>query len=159
MIGRDMSLEFPPKEHPPADAPVVLEARGLSRGRELQDVSLTVRAGEIVGLAGLVGSGRTEVARAIFGADHLDAGEILFEGAPVTVKGPRQASRLGIAMLPESRKEQGLFMIRPGPREHLDRRRGRDREARRRRPASESHAARAGSRTTSTSAPPRRRRW
>jgi ABC-type sugar transport system ATPase subunit len=112
MIGREMSLEFPPKIHPPADAPVVLEARGLNRGRELQDVSLTVRAGEIVGLAGLVGSGRTELARAIFGADRLDAGEIVFEGKPVSIKRPRQAARLGIAMLPESRKEQGLFMIR-----------------------------------------------
>jgi ABC-type sugar transport system ATPase subunit len=107
-----MSLEFPPKIYPPADAPVVLEARGLNRGRELQDVSLTVRAGEIVGLAGLVGSGRTELARAIFGADRLDAGEIVFEGKPVSIKRPRQAARLGIAMLPESRKEQGLFMIR-----------------------------------------------
>jgi ABC-type sugar transport system ATPase subunit len=113
MIGRELSLEFPPKQLPPADAPVVLEARGLTRGRELQSVSLTVRAGEIVGLAGLVGSGRTEVARAIFGADSLDEGQVLFEGAPVTVKGPRHAARLGIAMLPESRKEQGLFMIRP----------------------------------------------
>ncbi|HUY72133.1 MAG TPA: sugar ABC transporter ATP-binding protein [Gaiellaceae bacterium] len=113
MIGRELSLEFPPKEPPFPDAPVVLEARGLTRGRELQNVSLTIRAGEIVGLAGLVGSGRTEVARAIFGADRLDAGEILFEGRPVSIKGPRQASRLGIAMLPESRKEQGLFMIRP----------------------------------------------
>ena len=113
MIGRDMSLEFPPKEHPPPGSPVVLEVRGISRGRELQDVSFTVRAGEIVGLAGLVGSGRTEVARAIFGADGLDEGTILFEGAPVSVKGPRHAARLGIAMVPESRKEQGLFMIRP----------------------------------------------
>ncbi len=112
MIGREMSLEFPSKILAPADAPTVLEARGLSRGRALQDVSLTVRAGEIVGLAGLVGSGRTEVARAIFGADHLDAGELVFEGKPVRVRGPRQAARLGIAMLPESRKEQGLFMIR-----------------------------------------------
>ena len=93
MLGREMSLEFPPKILPPADAPVVLEARGLSRGRELQDVSLTVRAGEIVGLAGLVGSGRTEVARAIFGADHLDAGELLFEGKPVRVKGATAAPR------------------------------------------------------------------
>ncbi len=113
MIGREMSLTFPAKHEPPATAPVVLEARGLSRGRALQDVSLTVRAGEIVGLAGLLGSGRSEVARAIFGADRLDAGELLFEGRPVSIRGPRQASRLGIAMLPESRKEQGLFMMRP----------------------------------------------
>jgi ABC-type sugar transport system ATPase subunit len=91
----------------------VVDVRRLARGRDLQDVSLTVRAGEIVGLAGLVGSGRTEVARAIFGADHLDSGEIVFDGSPVVVKNPRHAARLGIAMLPESRKEQGLFMIRP----------------------------------------------
>jgi rhamnose transport system ATP-binding protein len=113
MIGRDVSLEFPAKIHPPADAPVVLEARSLSRGRDLQDVSLAVRAGEIVGLAGLVGSGRTEVARILFGADHADSGEVVFDGTPVAVKNPRHAARLGIAMLPESRKEQGLFMIRP----------------------------------------------
>jgi ABC-type sugar transport system ATPase subunit len=113
MIGRDVDLEFPEKVHPPTDAPVVVDVRRLARGRDLQDVSLTVRAGEIVGLAGLVGSGRTEVARAIFGADHLDSGEIVFDGSPVVVKNPRHAARLGIAMLPESRKEQGLFMIRP----------------------------------------------
>jgi len=112
MIGREMTLEYPPKRPPAADAEVVLEARGLTRGRALEDVSLAVRAGEIVGLAGLVGSGRTEVARAIFGADPLDAGEILLEGRPVRVRGPRQAARLGIAMLPESRKEQGLVMMR-----------------------------------------------
>ena len=112
MIGREMTLEYPPKRPPAADAPVVLEARGLTRGRELDDVSLAVRAGEIVGLAGLVGSGRTEVARAIFGADPLEHGEVRLEGRPIRVRGPRQAARHGIAMLPESRKEQGLVMMR-----------------------------------------------
>jgi ABC-type sugar transport system ATPase subunit len=112
MIGREMTLEYPPKRPPGADAEVVLEARGLTRGRALDDVSLTVRAGEIVGLAGLVGSGRTEVARALFGADRLDAGDVLLDGRPVRIRGPRQAARLGIAMLPESRKEQGLVMMR-----------------------------------------------
>jgi rhamnose transport system ATP-binding protein len=112
MIGREMTLEYPANTPAPDDAPVVLEARGLTRRGALDDVSLTVRAGEIVGLAGLVGSGRTEVARAIFGADQLDAGEILLQGQPVRVRGPRQAARLGIAMLPESRKEDGLVMIR-----------------------------------------------
>jgi rhamnose transport system ATP-binding protein len=113
MVGRELTLTFPPKQPPPADAPVVLEARGLTRGRVIDDVSLSVRAGEIVGLAGLVGSGRTEVARALFGADRIDNGEILLEGRPVRIRSPRHATRLGIAMIPESRKEQGLVMVRP----------------------------------------------
>ncbi len=112
MIGRELSLIFPSKQPPPADAPVVLEARGLTRRGALEDVSLAVRAGEIVGLAGLVGSGRSEVARAIFGADGLDDGEVLVEGTPVRIRRPRDASRHGIAMLPESRKDQGLVMLR-----------------------------------------------
>jgi rhamnose transport system ATP-binding protein len=113
MIGYDIALEYPPKSVAPASAPVVLETRGIRREGVLHDISLTIRAGEIVGLAGLVGSGRTEVARALFGADPIDAGEILLDGKPVRIKGPRQAARLGIAMLPESRKEQGLIMLRP----------------------------------------------
>ena len=112
MVGREVTLEYPPKAPPPADAPVVLEVRGLTRGRELDDISFEIREGEILGLAGLVGSGRTEVARAIFGADRLDEGEIVVQGEPVRVRNPRQAARHGIAMLPESRKEQGLVMIR-----------------------------------------------
>jgi rhamnose transport system ATP-binding protein len=113
MVGRELTLAFPPKRPPPADAPIVIEARGLTRHGVLNDVSLSVRAGEIVGLAGLVGSGRTEVARALFGADGIDVGEVLLDGHPVRIRGPRQAARLGIALLPESRKEQGLVMIRP----------------------------------------------
>ncbi|HEU5434092.1 MAG TPA: ATP-binding cassette domain-containing protein, partial [Thermomicrobiales bacterium] len=68
--------------------------------------------GEILGLAGLVGSGRTEIARALFGADRLDGGEILIDGRPVRVSSPRAAAKARIAMLPESRKEQGLVMTR-----------------------------------------------
>jgi ABC-type sugar transport system ATPase subunit len=113
MVGRELTLTFPPKQPPQPDAPVVIEARGLTRHGVLEDVSLSVHAGEIVGLAGLVGSGRTEVARALFGADGFDEGEVLLDGRPVRIRGPRQAARLGIAMLPESRKEQGLVMIRP----------------------------------------------
>jgi ABC-type sugar transport system ATPase subunit len=90
----------------------VLEVRGLTRRGALDDISFSIRAGEVVGLAGLVGSGRTEVARAIFGADALDAGEVLLDGAPVRLRSPRQAIRHGVAMLPESRKEQGLVMMR-----------------------------------------------
>ena len=113
MIGHDVALEYPPKSPPPPSAPVVLEARGIEREGVLHDISLTVRAGEIVGLAGLVGSGRTEVARALFGADPIDGGEIVLDDRPVRIKGPRQAARLGIVMLPESRKEEGLIMLRP----------------------------------------------
>ncbi|HEY3726241.1 MAG TPA: sugar ABC transporter ATP-binding protein [Solirubrobacteraceae bacterium] len=113
MIGRDLALEYPPQTPAPARSPVVLEARGINRAPVVHDVSLSIRAGEIVGLAGLVGSGRTEVARALFGADRIDSGEILLDGAPVHIRGPRQAARHGIVMLPESRKEQGLVMLRP----------------------------------------------
>jgi ABC-type sugar transport system ATPase subunit len=112
MIGRALELTFPPKLPAPDGARVVIEARGLTRGRAVQDVSLTVHAGEIVGLAGLVGSGRTEVARLLFGADKLDDGEILFDGEPVRIRSPRDAARLGIGLVPESRKEEGLLMMR-----------------------------------------------
>jgi ribose transport system ATP-binding protein len=112
MVGRALELTFPPRRPAPATAPVVLAARGLSRAGAVDDVSLTVRAGEIVGLAGLVGSGRSEVAHAIFGADRLDSGEVLVEGRPLRLRGPRDGARAGLAMLPESRKDQGLLMVR-----------------------------------------------
>jgi ABC-type sugar transport system ATPase subunit len=112
MIGRELDVLMPKRRPAAPDAPVVLEARGLTRTGALSDVSLQVRAGEIVGLAGLVGSGRTEVARALFGADRFDRGEVLVEGRPVRLRHPRDAVRRGIAMLPESRKEEGLVMLR-----------------------------------------------
>jgi ABC-type sugar transport system ATPase subunit len=112
MIGRELDVLMPRRRPAPPDAPVVLEARGLTRAGALSDVSLQVRAGEIVGLAGLVGSGRTEVARALFGADRFDSGKVLVEGQPVRLRHPRDAVRRGIAMLPESRKEEGLVMLR-----------------------------------------------
>jgi rhamnose transport system ATP-binding protein len=112
MVGREVSLEYPAKVMPPEDAPTVLAVRGLRRAGVLEDISFEVRAGEIVGLAGLVGSGRTEVARAIFGADPIDAGTIVLDGREVRIRGPRQSARYGITMLPESRKEQGLVMMR-----------------------------------------------
>jgi ABC-type sugar transport system ATPase subunit len=99
---------------------VVLEVRGLTRrdggdagGVPLHDVSLTVRRGEIVGLAGLVGAGRSEVARAIFGADPYDAGEIRIEGRPVRFRSPSDAIAGGVAMVPEDRKRLALFLEKP----------------------------------------------
>ena len=113
MIGRSLALTFPPKKPPAPDAPMALEVRGLSRAGVIQDVSLSVRTGEIVGLAGLIGSGRSEVARAIFGADRADSGEILLNSTSVRIHNTRDASLMGVVMLPESRKDQGLFMTRP----------------------------------------------
>jgi simple sugar transport system ATP-binding protein/ribose transport system ATP-binding protein len=112
MLGRSLELTFPDRQPAPADAPALLDVDGLSRGRVLHDVSLKVRAGEIVGLAGLIGSGRSEIARAIFGADPIDAGTIRIDGREVRIRSPRDAIGAGIAMLPESRKEQGLIMRR-----------------------------------------------
>jgi ABC-type sugar transport system ATPase subunit len=112
MVGRALELTFPPRQPAPADAPVVLEADALTRAGAVDDVSLAVRAGEIVGLAGLVGSGRSELARLLFGADRLDAGEVRIDGTAVRVRDPGDAARHGIAMVPESRKEQGLLMMR-----------------------------------------------
>jgi len=117
MVGRDVDLLYG-AHAPPAPGPVALEARGLTRRRdprdpratELIDVSLTLREGEIVGLAGLVGAGRTETVRAIFGADRLEAGEILIGGQPVVIDTPEAAMRHGIGLVPEDRKKQALFL-------------------------------------------------
>src|SRR5439155_5932758 len=94
------------------DAPVVLSVRHLSRPPAVNDVSFEIRAGEIVGLAGLIGSGRSEVARAIFGADRPQQAEIEVAGAAARLRSPRQAIEHGVVMLPEDRKSQGLLMLR-----------------------------------------------
>ena len=112
MLGRSLELTMPEKEFPPDSAPVVLSVRGLSNPPGVDDVSLDVRAGEIVGLAGLIGSGRSEVARAIFGADKRAGGTIEVDGKPVRIRTPRDGVRKGMAMLPEDRKAQGLLMLR-----------------------------------------------
>jgi ABC-type sugar transport system ATPase subunit len=91
-------------------APVVFEARGLRREGVINDVSFTIHEGEIVGLAGLVGSGRSELARAIVGADPLDDGTIVVDGKECPIRSPRDAIDAGVAFLPESRKKDGLFM-------------------------------------------------
>jgi rhamnose transport system ATP-binding protein len=112
MLGRPLDLTFPEKQAPPPDAPVVLSVHGLSRPPAVEEVSFEIRAGEIVGLAGLIGSGRTEVARALFGADRRAAGTVVLDGAPLDVRSPRGAIRRGVVMLPEDRKGQGLVMLR-----------------------------------------------
>ncbi len=112
MLGRSLELTFPPRTPPPADAPVLLSVRGLTREPAFRDVSFEIRAGEIVGLAGLVGSGRSEIARAVFGADP-STGTVEMAGRPVRSRSPKGRIRHSIAMMPESRKDQGLVMIRP----------------------------------------------
>src|SRR5690606_38096423 len=113
---RDLSRLF--TQARPTDAPVRLAVRGLSRGRALHDVDLEVRAGEIVGLAGLVGAGRTELVRCLFGADQLDRGEMLLDVKPSNIRAPRDAVNLRIARVPEERKLQAL-MLGMGVRQNL----------------------------------------
>jgi ABC-type sugar transport system ATPase subunit len=91
-------------------APVVLDVSGLYRKGVLRDISLQIRAGEIVGLAGLVGSGRTELARAIAGADPIDRGTVAIDGTTRHIRSPADAIAAGMAFLPESRKDDGLFL-------------------------------------------------
>jgi rhamnose transport system ATP-binding protein len=91
-------------------SPVVLDVSGLNRKGVLSDISLQVRAGEIVGLAGLVGSGRSELARAIAGADPVDRGTIVVDSTTRHIRSPADAMAAGIAFLPESRKDDGLFL-------------------------------------------------
>jgi ribose transport system ATP-binding protein len=110
MVGRGVDQQFP-KETVPLGEEVV-RVEGLRRGAAVQDVSFAVRAGEIVGMAGLVGAGRTEVARLLFGADRRDAGRITVGGRPVAIASPADAIRAGIALLPEDRKTQGLVLPR-----------------------------------------------
>jgi ribose transport system ATP-binding protein len=110
MVGRRLESHFP--ELPPvaADAPPVLEVRALSRAPMVNGVSFTVRAGEIVGLAGLVGAGRTEIVRAIAGADVATAGEVLVAGHTVHAREPIDGIQAGIAFITEDRKSQGLVL-------------------------------------------------
>ena len=107
MVGRrlsDETVDLPDL----SDAEVALEVRGLRRGAEIRDVSFSVRKGEILGFAGLMGAGRTEVARAIFGADPIDAGEVHVHGRKVSIAQPKDAVRAGIGYLSEDRKQFGL---------------------------------------------------
>jgi rhamnose transport system ATP-binding protein len=112
MVGREVTAVFPKREAPPGD--VLLELRGLGcRASGVRGVSLQVRAGEILGLAGLVGAGRTELARALFGLTPADEGEILLAGKPVRVRTPDQAVGLGIAYVPEDRRRHGVILEMP----------------------------------------------
>ncbi|CAM4324928.1 sugar ABC transporter ATP-binding protein [Paenibacillus tarimensis] len=108
MVGRELYISAK-QSAPPPNAETVLEVKGLSRGRAVRDVSFTLKKGEILGIAGLMGAGRTETARLIFGADRPDAGEIFIHGRKLTIRGPHDAVRHGIGYLSEDRKRYGLM--------------------------------------------------
>lgn len=103
-------LAYRARDHGAHEGAPLLEARELNAGPRVRDVSFVLRPGEILGLAGLMGSGRTELARALFGIDRLDSGEILIRGRKVNLSSPRQAIEAGLALIPEDRRAQGLVL-------------------------------------------------
>ncbi len=109
MVGRSLESEFPPRQSKPGIE--CLRVENLSLGEVVRDVSFTLRAGEILGFAGLVGAGRTETVRLIFGADRKDGGTVFLGGEELDIENPRQAIARGICLLTEDRKNQGLVLI------------------------------------------------
>ena len=111
MVGRPISSIY--KREPVPPGRTMLEIKNLNSGKLLHDLNLTVSAGEIVGLAGLVGAGRTELCRAIFGIDPIYSGDVLVEGKPVHIRSPREAVDAGLALVPEDRQKTGLARAMP----------------------------------------------
>ena len=109
MVGRELTQMFPKEEAPIGE--VVLEVRGLRRGPLVKDVSFQLRRGEILGLAGLMGAGRTEVLETIFGIHKAESGEILVHGKPVKITSPADAIRADLALLTEDRKATGIMGV------------------------------------------------
>jgi len=107
MVGRDLENRFPKVNVKTGEE--ILKIQGLNRSGVLHDINLTLRRGEILGIAGLVGAGRTELAKAIFGADKIDSGEVFISGKKVKIKAPKSAIKHGIGLAPEDRKAEGLI--------------------------------------------------
>ncbi|MBU9725437.1 sugar ABC transporter ATP-binding protein [Diplocloster modestus] len=110
MVGRVIYEDPKEKSNVPDDAPVVLSVKNLNAGKMVRDVSFDLRKGEILGFSGLMGAGRTETARAIFGADKIDSGEIFVNGEKVVIKSPQDAVNAGIGYLSEDRKRYGIIV-------------------------------------------------
>jgi ribose transport system ATP-binding protein len=109
MVGRPMAALFPEKG-PRTIGEERLAVRDLQAGRLVRGVTFSVRAGEIVGLGGLVGSGRTEVVRVIFGADRFESGAIVLDGKEMKIRSPKDAVKAGVCLVPEDRKGQGVVL-------------------------------------------------
>ncbi|MBL1069180.1 sugar ABC transporter ATP-binding protein [Streptomyces sp. 7-21] len=109
MVGRDLDSYYPPRAAPGETGETVLTVAGAGNDR-LTDVSFTLRAGEVTGVGGLQGSGRSALARALFGAEPFTRGTVTVAGRPLVPRRPRQAIRAGIALVPENRKEDGLAL-------------------------------------------------
>jgi ribose transport system ATP-binding protein len=109
MVGRTLAETFPPRSGKAGE--IILKVQGLSRKGVLENINLEVHSGEIVGIAGLVGAGRTELARAIFGSDPFDDGTIEFLGKTIRLHGPDEAVDAGIVLVPEDRRMEGLVQI------------------------------------------------
>ena len=109
MVGRELTQLFPKFNN--AIGEEVLTVRNLSRKGVFHDINFSVRRGEILGVAGLVGAGRSEVMESLFGMDKADSGEVLIEGVPVTIDSPSTAIEKGMALLTEDRKKSGLFLV------------------------------------------------
>lgn len=108
MVGREMTDYYPKVDVKPGER--LLEVKNIRQGNTLKDVSFFARAGEITGFYGLMGAGRTELMRAVFGADTYDSGEIVVKGQTVQIRSCEQAKKLGLALLTEDRKNQGLIL-------------------------------------------------
>lgn len=108
MVGRELKDRFPSRNVKIGDT--VLEVKGLTRQGEFEDVNFSVHSGEVIGFSGLMGAGRTEIMRTIFGLDHKSAGEIYINGKQVSIKSPSQAVNLGIGFITEDRKDEGLVL-------------------------------------------------
>lgn len=110
MVGREMTQKYPPRKPCVDESRVVLELKNVC-GNGDEDISLKIHAGEVLGLGGLVGAGRTELAEVIFGAARKDSGQMFLNGKEINPKSPREAIDLGIALVPEDRKRHGALLI------------------------------------------------
>ncbi|MFD0829371.1 sugar ABC transporter ATP-binding protein [Neobacillus sp. M.A.Huq-85] len=108
MVGRELTDRFPKRTSKPGET--VLEVKGLTKNGVFHDVNFSVRSGEIVGISGLMGAGRTEIMRAIFGLDSFNSGEIWLNGKKTAIKSPDQAMKAGIGFITEDRKDEGLIL-------------------------------------------------